>query len=488
MKIQTINNLCCPFCSGPLRVKEVTQENEHGVHFGLVKCRSCQLNYPVVAGILILGSPSEQINVWDEVSDNPILNGVELRKLCDLLSEKRNVEAFSLLLTPAGRGNLLFRPIHQTSTAMAQDVEILRPCREKKSRVPLRIQWILNRLSCGRLQQSCQYQLADFILRHAKDLAATDVIRLFYGDFSCSEMANYFTFRFGQPRHLAALAIASIIKERSGPVLDLACGMGHLTHYFAWGEEYQRQVVGVDRDYFRLYVAKNFMVPEADFICQWVDRPLPFPSLSFDSIFCSDAFHYFLNKAGSLREMKRVLASNGLIAITRFGNLEQTPNEGYELTAEDYDRLFGDMKHILLGEDELIEGYLKKRKANLELREISKELREQKWLSVVMSNEDNLFCNQGCFSEYPHGMGHLIKNPIYSSKQKASSNRLNLKFEFPSEHYAFEDQKYQSYTLNKLDISPEVLSSLNSGMRINDLQDLVEKFVLIGVPKKFIPT
>lgn len=489
MKADLLNSICCPFCSGKLKLKNVDQENEYGIHFGLINCNGCQLNFPIIAGVLILGSPLEQINTWDEVSDKLAFKGVEIRRLCDLISEKRSLEAFSLLLTPSGRGNLLLDlKAYQSQISKVEHVNVLRPSWRRNLRIPLRIQWLINKFSDGQLQQFCQYQLAQFLLNNSKDLTAVDVIKLFYGDYSSfNEMANYFTFRFGQPRHLAALTIASIIKERSGSILDLACGMGHLTHYFAWGEEDRRKVVGIDRDYFRLYVAKNFMVPEADFICQWVDRPLPFSEASFDSVFCSDAFHYFLNKASSLREMERILSPNGLIAITRLGNLDQKPNEGYELAVDAYSRLFSRMKHVFLGEDELIDSYLKKRKANLQPREITKEIRSQKWLSVVMSKKDELFCDQGPFSEYPHGVGHLIKNPIYSYKSKTSSNDLTLTFKFPSEHFAFEDQRYQSYAPKSVAISDKMLSLLASGTSTDELEDLIAQYVLIGVPKKFIP-
>jgi SAM-dependent methyltransferase/uncharacterized protein YbaR (Trm112 family) len=489
MKIQTINSLCCPFCSGILEVNDISQENKHGIYFGLIGCNSCHLDFPVVAGVLILGGPSERISVWDEVSENLALNGVEIRTLCNLISENKNLDAFSLLLTPSGRGNLFFRPRLSSVTNRNVDnyPDVDRFSGENKIRVLLRIQWLVDKYARGLLQRSCRYRLAHFLLNHSQNLAATDVIKLFYGDYSQSEMVNYFTFRFGQPRHLAALEIASIIKERGGPILDLACGMGHLTHYFTWGEQHQRQVIGIERDYFRLYLAKNFMAPEADFICQWADRPLPFPAGSFDSIFCSDAFHYFLNKVGCLREMEQVLAPNGLIAITRLGNLEQKPNEGYELTVDGYSRLFNGIKHVFLGEEELIDSYLKKHKTNLQPKKITEEIRSQKWLSVVMSKEDSVFCDHGNFSEYPHSVGQLIKNPIYASATKTSFNNLTLNFEFPSEHFAFEDQRYQSYTPEQVSISEELLTSLEAGTRTSELEELIAQFVLVGVPKKFIP-
>jgi uncharacterized protein YbaR (Trm112 family) len=272
MKISTINSLCCPFCSGKLKLKNVNQENEYGIHFGSIDCHSCQLDFPIVAGVLILGSPSEQINVWDEVSDHLALNGVQIGTLCESISNKKNLEAFSLLLTPSGKGDLLFRPkikpVNDVNTDKYADIP--RPSWAKKPLVPLRIQWLIDRSSHGHLQKIGKDRLARFLLDRTQDLTATDVTSLFYGNYSRSEMANYFMFRFGQPRHLAALTIASILKERGGPILDLACGMGHLTHYFAWDRESQRKVIGIDRDYFRLYVAKNFMAPAADFICQWL--------------------------------------------------------------------------------------------------------------------------------------------------------------------------------------------------------------------------
>src|SRR5207248_451906 len=128
---------------------------------------------------------------------------------------------------------------------------------------------------------------------HANELTAMDVIDLYYRQYSGVETSNYFAFRFGQPRDLAALSLASLFNQTTGPILDVACGVGHLTHRFTHGQPL-RPVIGLDRDFFRLFVASQFVAPGGSYVCAPADLPLPFDSSAFGGIFCSDAFHYFL--------------------------------------------------------------------------------------------------------------------------------------------------------------------------------------------------
>ena len=84
---------------------------------------------------------------------------------------------------------------------------------------------------------------------------------------------GYFAFRFGQPRHLVALSLACLIRRPGKPVLDLACGFGHITRHLVNRAEGQ-PVIGLDRNFFMLYVAKNWLAPEAEYVCAQADSGL----------------------------------------------------------------------------------------------------------------------------------------------------------------------------------------------------------------------
>jgi ubiquinone/menaquinone biosynthesis C-methylase UbiE len=112
---------------------------------------------------------------------------------------------------------------------------------------------------------------------------------------------SYYAFCFGQPRHLTALSLASLIDTPDKPVLDLACGYGHITRHLLPRAQDQ-PVIGVDHNFFSLYVAKGWMAPKAAYVCAGAEGPLPFPDDTFSTAFCSNAFQqslgiYIIDKA-----------------------------------------------------------------------------------------------------------------------------------------------------------------------------------------------
>ena len=367
MKTTTLARLCCPLCAGSLAIEKIVVPEPDGVRFGVLTCSVCQAAFPVLAGVAIFGAASERLDIRAETNEASVRYGARLGDLVEQLRNGHALEAFASALAPSDNDpDLLFRaPVRKTNL----HEPLGRPL------VPWRIQRPLNRYLKGRLFEFSQRRLAKLLFERS-DMTATDVIELYYGHYSRSEMANYFKFRFGQPRHLAALGMASLLKRRPGPLLDLACGAGHLTHFLAAGEAGSdaRPVIGVDRDFFRLYLAQNFICPSADFVCAWADRPLPFPDRAFAGAFCSDAFHIFVDKAGSLRELARVTADDALIVISRAANRDLKPHEGYELTPDGYAKLCQAFQHVILGENELLKSYLQGQSPDLRTHSFGEQL------------------------------------------------------------------------------------------------------------------
>jgi SAM-dependent methyltransferase len=281
--------------------------------------------------------------------------------------------------------------------------------------------------------------------------------------------------------------VASVLRERGGPILDLACGPGHLTHYFCAGEDSNRPVVGVDRNFFRLWVARNFVAPRADFVCQWIDRPLPFSTGFFDSAFCSDAFHLVLNKAGCVGEALRVSAPDGLLGIVRFGNAALEPREGHELSVDGYERLFHEVPHVFVGEDELVASYLSRKGLDLGRGESAQGLGGQKWISAVLSADQSSLREYAPPADWPHSEGHLVLNPIYRMDDTSPSGEVTMRFEFPSEWYEFENAGYREYAPESAVVSREQLAALSSGQRSEAVRDLIDRFVAVGAPDRYMP-
>ena len=119
-------------------------------------------------------------------------------------------------------------------------------------------------------------------------------------------------------------------------VLDVGCGTGAATVAAASRVAPGGRVVGLDPNPEMLAVARR--KPGID----WVEgraEALPFPDVSFDAVVSQFAMMFFEDRVAALREMARVLAPGGRVAVAVCGSLEASP--GYDALAKLLDRLFG---------------------------------------------------------------------------------------------------------------------------------------------------
>jgi trans-aconitate methyltransferase len=111
---------------------------------------------------------------------------------------------------------------------------------------------------------------------------------LFLEGNSWVENFNYLFCRYSQPRHLEALSFSRCLSEEDVPILDLACGMGHMTWHLSC-QQGAGNVLGLD-DQFVLLCLAQFVSLEASFICGFVDSRLPIAERVLGAVYCSDAF------------------------------------------------------------------------------------------------------------------------------------------------------------------------------------------------------
>jgi ubiquinone/menaquinone biosynthesis C-methylase UbiE len=104
-----------------------------------------------------------------------------------------------------------------------------------------------------------------------------------------------------------------IYKKRLA-ALDVGCGNGRLSHFL---KNYPLNYVGVDNNRTMLRIAKK-KNPNAIFKYAEITK-LPFPSHSFDTVWCIAVLHHLPTKKlrlQALREIKRVLKPDGLLCLT----------------------------------------------------------------------------------------------------------------------------------------------------------------------------
>jgi SAM-dependent methyltransferase/uncharacterized protein YbaR (Trm112 family) len=446
--------LQCPYCHNALEFSQVAQPDQNVNSYGILSC-GCY-KYPVIDGVPVIRK--EPIDVQAHVSGAIQVAGPTPDFLASLILQQKGEEALLRMITfpwcPSifKKFRLLRRIIHRN---------------------PVRAIGLAMRKS----------SLRRWIRNPPGSLTAEDWFALFYKrTLIRGDLFSYFFYRFAQPRHLAALSLMTTFPKCSRPLLDLACGFGHLSHYLTKCEKSQ-QVVGFDRNFFQLWVGKHWIAPKAHFLCGDADLAMPFRDGSFDGVFCSDAFHYFQNKTECVNEMHRC-APDGTIILTRVGNQLVQPNEGKELSPRGYLDLFSKSECGALGETELMNAYLKGMAPNLSIKQEPESLNDEKWLSIIESSDRSMFKDHGKFESWPHGVGHLGVNPIYL--QSVSNNgQVHLDFHFPSSWFEFENQSMQAYHPSSIFIDKDVYHEIRTNQRTGRVEDLISKFIILGMPKNY---
>ena len=109
-------------------------------------------------------------------------------------------------------------------------------------------------------------------------------------------------------------------------VLDVACGTGIVARLAA-GIAGPGRVVGLDINAGMLAVARSFS-PRAGPPVEWCEGSalaMPFPDEAFDLVLCQFGLQFFSDQSAALREMRRVLAVGGRLALNVYAAIEQNP-------------------------------------------------------------------------------------------------------------------------------------------------------------------
>lgn len=491
MKDWLLHHLACPFCEGALRVDLVVESREERLEYGVLACGRCGQPFAVVEGIPLLIPALNRLDVRCETNDDVVVRGARLSEVIEAIRRGDTVEALCLLLNPTTLDGVswTFDPERKAPRRVFDGAVTLEPQTDAPpDSLPAALRRSLRQPYHGirrayreHMLPRWRRSLAAHLRANRERLSARRLFELYYGDYSGSEgMADYFVYRFGQPRHLAALSACSLLRGRPGVTLDLACGAGHLAHFLTYGLPDAR-VIGIDREYIRLFIAKHYMAPAAEFICMSADTTLPFRARTLSSVLCSDAFHYLHDKSVAARELERVLGDDAATVLTRVANAHLVPHEGYELGPEEYRALFPNLMTSVLGETALVEGYLARRLPALARPPSAQDLNGEKWLTIFASRSSSFFRDHGTFEAYPHAVGRLGVNPIYV-EAPASDGSRSLSFEFPSRWYAFEDGAYRDYAVRKTVIPREVVEMVDEGVRSPAQESLIASFALIGMP------
>jgi len=461
MRSDLLNQLLCPNCGGAFSTSLRSPAQGSEIEYGILTC-GCN-EYPIIGGIPIL-KVEGRVDVMQQTTDTVLQYGPNVKELISLVRAGQHEKALLMLLViPKRIVNKLLASVDYVPRRARAGVEALG----------------------RRLWSNQQQKNRELLVNMEKGTTALDLISFFYRYSLRNELYNHFLYKFSQPRHLAGLSLASLLPVSEKPILDLACGFGHFMHYWIKAHPGQR-VIGIDRNFFQLYVARHWVAPGGDFICSEADLKLPFSSQSLCGVFCADAYHCFLRRWQCAEEMKRVIEPGGLIILARFGNSQAEPREGYELSVAGYLRLFDGLSWRMFSEDELLQWYLKRLGPQLEKPSTLSALTSSKWLYIVASERAERFRNYSSFKTWPHSMGRLKLNPLYDEVNKDPAGNMTVEFQFPSSWYEFENSACSRYMPKTALVSKEVLGAVASGTWSEDLEALVRHCVFVGMPERYL--
>lgn len=462
-----LRSLRCPDCLGGLEYERA--EQPYPGEYGTLRC-GCY-RYPVIDGVPIVSKG--HVGAVEHVTGSVDFEGPGASELTELIVGGRGrealVRAIAFPATPPRLHQMLvkprprpFRRLRQLTYAATQRVFA--------TAVYAKLGSTLRRAT---LRRQLERIYAEWTVEDWFDLFYRR--SALYGDFY-----PYNLFRFGMPRDLAGLSVLRLFPPAEKPILDLACGFGHLSYHMCNGGQ---SVVGLDRLFFQVWVAKHWMAPGAEFVCADADRPLPFHDALFSGVFCSDAFSLLRKKQAVLEEFERC-APGETIVLTRVGNVLVAPQEAEELTPEAYAELFAGRSPWVSGERDLVSAYLERRAPDVSQELDPRAQDAEKWLSIIVSQDPRVRRRHPPFESWPHARGTLAWNPIYEA-QPQPDGRVRFVFRIPSDWYAAQQGWMREYHAEEVTVSRALCDALERGERPPEVEDLLAKFVVVGMPARY---
>lgn len=437
MNASLLPSLRCPSCGEGFEVSHAERDGGE-LRYGLLRCR-CN-TYPVVAGI-------------------PVLAEDQARKARDLIAAGRHQEALLALLYPPVPA-LAHRWIR-----MLPDLPGL--------------SWI-RRAAHNREWK----RLAEAATSRPDRLTAVDLLDLYF--HNVRENFIYQSYRYGQPRQLVALSFATLLSQGKGPILDLGCGCGQITFnltQLAAG----RRVIGIDTFFFGLYLAKYWIAPNAEFLCCAADVPLPFPDGYLSAVFCSDSFHYFVDKGTAIAELKRLIDENGVILSTGMHNacVQRELAYGLPLTPEGYAELVSDMHHRVVADTDVLARYFQKQGPPLGSSGEKETLERAPLLSMAASRRPDILRDHAVFEDWPHARGRLRLNFLYKEESR-DGGAVRLRRTFPTARSEADQAEIKPYLPETVEAPASALEDLAQGKRTPDVEKLIAQGVVMGMPERYL--
>jgi SAM-dependent methyltransferase len=286
--------------------------------------------------------------------------------------------------------------------------------------------------------------------------------------------ADYFYFRRSDPTFLSGLSLLRAARGQAGWAFDLGCGCGHNCEVLLKLSP-EKCVIGLDSTFKLLFLARQFIAQQADFICADLENGLPFVSGVAGTVLCSDTFSFLRNKWGAAREMMRLIKPDGRVLITRLlitPPAHWNPHRFRLFPSQFYTLFFESMRVARFADEDLRQAYLSS--ANIEENSSFRE--QEQSFSLVVSSAGLPESAVSPFLD-PYDVESLYVNPLYSRVDQDGWRR-----EWPSHTYAQDYEDKSGYLPSSIALPPEI--SHQQGSR-SELENLLRRRVLLSLPKRY---
>ncbi|MFF8035242.1 class I SAM-dependent methyltransferase [Streptomyces sp. NPDC016626] len=143
-------------------------------------------------------------------------------------------------------------------------------------------------------------------------------------------VGTYFLHRWSDPTWLAVLALTARHSPGGLPVLELACGAGHLLRELRLRGH--RDLTGIDVVFAKLWLARRFVAPWARLVCADVTAPWPLrPPGRPAYVACHDALYFLPRKEEVVRRALAYAGGGGVVLGHCHNRLVPGPVSGLPL-------------------------------------------------------------------------------------------------------------------------------------------------------------
>jgi SAM-dependent methyltransferase len=443
MREEVLELMKCPYCDCRLYTENIFAENDELIE-GCIACECSR--YPLLEGILILSASS--------LKD----------RLVQLIEKKRFREAIGLALN--GFNN---------KSNFSKIAEFM----SRNRRLFGRLLWQFEKLNA----KICYRNYSNGQSRPFCDLLGK------------SNFDNYLKDRFSAESLWSLYPFIHMLKGFDERVLDLSCGAGHGS--FILSENIKpKELFCADYDFRNLSFARNYMAKGADYFCIDANYPLPFADGIFSCVHMLDAFHSILSRASLAREMERVISQQGLLLLLHeHSSLYRDYAYGHPMSPSGWARLFQRLPVRVLSEKSVVMDFLSNDMLDLQRESTPEELNCSMAFAIVGCGDSSAFrIYRHLWKDILNNKNNLIINPIYSIEN--ISGKLILKLKYPSDYFRREYPLTEKYLPEQCLISSNLAEafkgrflhmdySIASKRERMEIDDLMKKFVIINVPRKY---